>query len=79
MDSFWDSGEGREYRDAWRQVTTARGGVDARPRAKGAGGAQRERDLIMAAARAWHSAHHGGWPRPKAEVALDVWAVARCP
>jgi hypothetical protein len=50
LDSFWDSEEGREYRDGWRKLTTARGGVEARPRAKCARGAQRERDLIMTAA-----------------------------
>ena len=53
----------------WRQMATAHGGIEV-PRATGARGAQRERDLIMAAARAWHEAHRGSWPRPKAQLAL---------
>jgi hypothetical protein len=33
----------------WRELTTARGGVSAKPKAKGSGGASRERALIVAA------------------------------
>jgi hypothetical protein len=39
---FWDCEEGREYRVAGRLLTTASGGVEARVRAQGARGAQRD-------------------------------------
>jgi hypothetical protein len=47
---FWGSAEGAEYRAMWRELTTARGGVSAKPKAKGSGGASRERAMIAAAA-----------------------------
>lgn len=74
-DGFWDSAEGREYRRMWREMTTAFGVVVTRPRAKGSSGAAQERVLIEAAANDFERAYRGGWPRPKADVALDVWAV----
>jgi hypothetical protein len=55
-DGFWDSDEGREYRNMWRELITARGGVSAKPKAKGAKGASQERQLIVAAAEEWESA-----------------------
>jgi hypothetical protein len=61
----------------WRELTTARGGVAIKPKAKGSGGVAQERALIVAAADEWERAYRGGgWPRPRADVALDVWAVA---
>ena len=60
----------------WREITTARGFVATRPRAKRSGGARQERDLIEAAAANFGRAYSdGGWPRKRADVALDVWAV----
>jgi hypothetical protein len=60
----------------WRELTTARGGLSAKPKAKGAKGASQERQLTVAAAEEWERAYSGGgWPRPKADVALDIWAV----
>lgn len=74
--SFWDSAEGDEYRRIQMVVSTARGAVSAKPVGKRAKGAVRERDLIIAAASEWERAYrNGGWPRPKADVALDVMAV----
>lgn len=76
-DGFWDSPDGREYRAMWRELTTARGGVATRPRAKGSGAIAQERALIVAAAEEFERVYRGGgWPRPKADVALDVWAVS---
>lgn len=75
-DGYWDSAEGRDCRRMWREMTTARGIVATRPRAKGSSGAAQERILIEAAAQGFARALSGGsWPRPKAGVALDVWAV----
>lgn len=75
-DGFWDSAEGRDCRRMWREMTTAFGVVVTRPRAKGSSGAAQERVLIAAAAKKFERAFSGGgWPRPKADVALDVWAV----
>lgn len=75
-DGFWDSPEGRDYRRMWREITTARGVVATRPRAKRSGGAVQERVLIEAAAKEFERAYSGGgWPRQRADVALDVWAV----
>jgi hypothetical protein len=48
-EGFWGSAEGAEYRALWRELTTARGGVSVKPKAKGSGGASRERALIVAA------------------------------
>jgi hypothetical protein len=76
-DGFWDSTEGREYRTMWRELTTARGIVATRPRAKRSGKVAQERALIVAAAEEFERAYRGGgWPRPKADLALDVWAVS---
>ncbi|MCV7225282.1 hypothetical protein [Mycolicibacterium komossense] len=75
-DGFWDSPQGHEYRQMWRRMTTAFGVVATRPRAKGSSRAAQERDLIEAAAREFEHAYRGGsWPRQRADVALDVWAV----
>lgn len=74
---WWSSAQGRAYRDVWRWATTARGRVNVTPKAKGATGQRRERDLILEAARSWQNKYGEGWPRPRAEVALDVWAVTR--
>lgn len=75
-DGFWDSEEGRDYRRMWREITTARGVVATKPRAKGSSGAAQERLLIEAAAQEFEHAYSGGgWPRPKADVAVDMWAV----
>lgn len=75
-DDFWDSAEGRNYRRVWREVTTARGVVATRPRAKRSNGAAQERALIEAATQEFERAYSkGGWPRPKADLALDVWAI----
>lgn len=75
-DGFWHSPEGRDYRRMWREITTARGVVATRPRAKRSGGAVQERVLIEAAAKEFERAYSGGgWPRQRADVALDVWAV----
>ena len=38
LDSFCDSEHGRQYRDGWRTLTTARGGVEAPAQGKGARG-----------------------------------------
>lgn len=76
-DGFWDSPEGLHYRRVWREMTTAFGVVATRPRAKGSSRAPQERDLIEAAAQEFERAYSGGgWPRQKADVALDVWAVS---
>jgi hypothetical protein len=76
-DGFWDSPEGRACRTMWRELTTARGVVATRPRAKGSGGVAQERALIAAAAEEFERAYRGGgWPRRRADVALDVWAVS---
>lgn len=75
-EGFWDSPEGRDYRRMWREFTTARGVVATRPRAKRSSGAMQERILIEAAASEFARAYNdGGWPRRRADVALDVWAV----
>lgn len=75
-DGFWDSAQGHEYRQMWRKMTTASGVVATRPRAKGSARAAQERDLIEDAVREFaHTYHGGGWPRQRADVALDVWAV----
>jgi len=74
--SFWDSAEGDEYRRMQMVVSTARGAVSAKPVGKKAKGADRERGLIIAATQQWERAYrNGGWPRPRADVALDVRAV----
>lgn len=75
-DGFWASPQGHEYRQMWRKMTTASGVVATRPRAKGSSRAAQERDLIEYAAQEFEHAYSGGgWPRQRADVALDVWAV----
>lgn len=57
-------------------MTTARGFVATRPQAKGSRGAVQERVLIEAAVEEFGQAYRGGgWPRRRADVALDVRAV----
>lgn len=73
---YWDSPEGLEYQRFWREMTTARGFVATRPQAKGSRGAVQERVLIEAAVEEFGQAYRGGgWPRRRADVALDVRAV----
>lgn len=75
-EGYWNSVEGLEYQRFWREMTTARGFVATRPQAKGSRGAVQERVLIEAAVEEFAPAYRGGgWPRPRAEVALDVRAV----
>jgi hypothetical protein len=34
-----------------------------------------ESDLLAEAAREWHTRFGARWPRPRADIALDVWAL----
>jgi hypothetical protein len=76
IDSFWNSSEADEYRRIWNVMSTARCSVSAKPVGKKAKGVARQRDWILAATKEWQRAYrNGGWPRPKADVALDVVAI----
>ena len=73
--SWWTSNEGSKYRNLLRNVTTARGRVSVTAKNKTSKGAVKERDLLLEAARKWHNTFGARWPRPRADVALDVWAI----
>lgn len=76
INSFWKSPEAGESRHLWNVMSTARCAVSAKPVDKKAKGVARQRDWILAATKERERAfRNGGWPRLRADVALDVVAV----
>ena len=75
--NFWRTEAGQQHREDLRRLSAARLHVEYEPRGKKA--QQQEnffRDLLLADAKIWENTPLGGWPRPKAEVALDISAVS---
>lgn len=73
--SFWRTEAGQQHRDELRRISAARLLVGYEPRGKKA--QQQEvffRDLLLEDAKIWSQTPLGGWPRPKADVALDISA-----
>jgi hypothetical protein len=74
-ESWWTSDEGATYRNLLRNVTAARGRVAVTAKNKAGKGGAQERDLLVEAAREWHNRFGARWPRPRADIALDIWAL----
>jgi hypothetical protein len=73
--NWWASDEGSAYRNLLRNVTAARGRVAVTAKNKTSKGGAQERDLLVEAASKWHNRFGARWPRPRADIALDVWAL----